>query len=391
MKKLITITLLLLMTTPCLRAQRKEISQARSYIKSGANLDKAVELMKGLLAKDSTNRHNPKIYTTWFDAVEKQYAAGNEKLYLKQQYDTAALFGYAREMFAIIARLDSVDTSQRKKYSEILNNYRPNLYYGGSFFVRKGQFDHGFDLFDCYIGTASHPMFDRFNYAQRDGRLAEAAYWATYCGYMMKSPERIMKFTDIAEGDSAKLKYTLRYRAEAYLQLNDMENYLITLKRGFEAYPEFRYFFPQLMDYYNERKDYENALQIANEALQTDSTNVLFLFAKSTVLLNMGRSDECIRVSERILHINDTLPLPHYNLGTALLNKAVELEKDIRKNKAQLTAIYREALPYMERFRALAPDQKKMWAPALYRIYLNLNMGKQFEEIDKIINTTNNL
>lgn len=374
------------MTMPCLRAQRKEISQARSYIKSGANLDKAVELMKGLLANDSTNRHNPKIYSTWFDAVEKQYAAGNEKLYLKQEYDTAALFGYAKDMFDILASLDSIDTAPRKKNSEILNNYRPNLYFGGSFFVRKGQYDRGYDLFDCYIGTASHPMFARFNYSQKDRRLAEAAYWATYCGYMMKSPEKVMKYTDLAEGDSAKLKYTLRYRAESYLQLNDIENYLATLKRGFKAYPEFRYFFPQLMDYYGERKDYENALATANEALQTDSTNVLFLFAKSTVLLNMGRYDECIRVSERIININDTLPMPYYNLGTSLLNKALELEKDIRKNKKELNAVYRQALPYMEKYRALAPDEKKKWAPALYRIYLNLNMGKQFEEIDKIIN-----
>ena len=62
------------------------------------------------------------------------------------------------------------------------------------------------------------------------------------------------------------------------------------------------------------------------------------------------------------------------------------MEKDIRKNKKQLAAIYREALPYMEEFRALAPDDKNKWAPALYRIYLNLNMGKQFDEIDKIIN-----
>lgn len=374
------------MTMPCLRAQRKEISQARAYIKSGVELDKAVELMKGLLAEDSTNRHNPKIYTTWFYAVERQYAAGNEKLYLKQEYDTAALFGHAKEMFDILAMLDSIDTTPRKKNSEILNNYRPNLYYGGSFFVRKGQYEKGYDLFDCYISTASHPMFARFNYAQKDGRLAEAAYWATYCGYMMKSPEKVMKYTDMAEGDTAKLKYTLRYRAEAYLQLDDNENYLATLRRGFKAYPEFRYFFPQLMDYYNERKDYDSALATANEALQTDSTNVLFLFAKSTVLLNMGRYDECVRVSERIININDTLSMPYYNLGTSLLNKALDLEKDIRKNKNRLTAVYKQALPYMERFRTLAPDDKEKWAPALYRIYLNLNMGKQFEEIDRIIN-----
>ena len=40
-KKLIAITLLILTIIPCLRAQRKEISQARSYIKSGKELAKA--------------------------------------------------------------------------------------------------------------------------------------------------------------------------------------------------------------------------------------------------------------------------------------------------------------------------------------------------------------
>lgn len=44
-----------------------------------------------------------------------------------------------------------------------------------------------------------------------------------------------------------------------------------------------------------------------------------------------------------------------------------------------------EARPYMEAYRKLAPDEKRKWAPALYRIYLNLNMGKQFEEIDKVM------
>jgi hypothetical protein len=39
----------------------------------------------------------------------------------------------------------------------------------------------------------------------------------------------------------------------------------------------------------------------------------------------------------------------------------------------------------MEQYRQLAPDQKGKWAPALYKIYLNLNMGRQFEEIDRLM------
>jgi hypothetical protein len=39
----------------------------------------------------------------------------------------------------------------------------------------------------------------------------------------------------------------------------------------------------------------------------------------------------------------------------------------------------------MEKYRELAPDESQRWAPALYRIYLNLNKGKQFEEIDRLM------
>ena len=39
----------------------------------------------------------------------------------------------------------------------------------------------------------------------------------------------------------------------------------------------------------------------------------------------------------------------------------------------------------MEAYRKLAPADKERWAPALYRIYLHLNMGKQFDEIDRLL------
>ena len=64
-------------------AQKKEISQAKEYVKKGTNLDTAEKLMTTLL-KDSANRKNEKIWNVLFDAVSKQYDQGNEKLYLKQ-------------------------------------------------------------------------------------------------------------------------------------------------------------------------------------------------------------------------------------------------------------------------------------------------------------------
>ena len=38
----------------------------------------------------------------------------------------------------------------------------------------------------------------------------------------------------------------------------------------------------------------------------------------------------------------------------------------------------------MEKYRTLVPEAKSKWLAPLYTIYLNLNMGKEFDEIDKI-------
>ena len=92
MKKLITVTLLLLTIIPCLRAQRKEISQARSYIKSGKDFAKAEQLLRGVMANDSASGRDPRVHALLLQSIEKQYAEGNEKLYLRQKYDTTTFF-----------------------------------------------------------------------------------------------------------------------------------------------------------------------------------------------------------------------------------------------------------------------------------------------------------
>ena len=66
----------------------------------------------------------------------------------------------------------------------------------------------------------------------------------------------------------------------------------------------------------------------------------------------------------------------------------MELDKNMQlsqKKRNKILDCYRNAMPYLERYRALAPEQKSKWALPLYTIYLNLNMGKQFDEIDKLL------
>lgn len=377
--------------------QKKTMTQVKDYIKSGKNLDKAEKLMTDLL-NDSSSRGNEKIWLLLFESQRKQYDQGNEKLYLKEKYDTTALFLVGKRMFDTLEGLDSLDRlpdargkvklKYRDRSAELLNIYRPNLFNGGVFFMKKHDFSRAYDFFDTYINSAVKPMFARYQYAERDKRLPEAAYWASYCGYKLEKPQLTLRHTYQALKDSVHLPYMLQYLSETYKLEKDTARYVQTLKDGFSKYPKFPFFFPRLIDYYSHIGAYDEAMKSCDEALQKDSVNTLFRYAKSSLLLTMGRYKQSFAISKALIAENDTLADAYLNAGLALFDQAVELDKKTQsgsKKYNQILELYRKAMPYLEKYRAMAPDQKDKWALPLYTIYLNLNMGKQFDEIDKLI------
>jgi hypothetical protein len=393
-----------LLTVLVCEAQRKEISQARTYIKSGKDKDlsSAEKLMTDLLAKNSANRQNPRIYALWYDAVMLQYEAANEKLYLKQKYDTVQFFSIIRKLYQIAESLDSLDARPDKKgrvrpdfredHARQLNLLRRNLYFGGTFQVRKGQYADAYSFFQTYIDADRQPLFTGYDYLKRDSLMVQAAYWATFCGYKLQQPDAVLRFHDLALRDSSKREFTLQYVSEAYRQQQNDSALVAVLRRGYDEFPEHPYFFPRLADFYSSRGEYDSVLKLTAQGLQVNPQNQLFLLAQSVAQLNAGYYDDCLKTSERLIAVNDTMPEAYFNIATVHLNRAltVESENEPRKNRARLVELYRDARPYMEAYRKLAPDDKKRWAPALYRIYLNLNMGKQFDEIDRVLRKLNN-
>ena len=378
-----------LMATLSVGAQRKQIGEARTYLKSGKNFDKAEKLMTDLL-KDSANRENKRIYEIWWQSVQKQYEQANEKFYMKKQQDTAQFFSIVRRLFTISFRLDSLDARPdkkgkvshdlRKDVARDMMGYRNNLFNGGAFYVRKGDFKKAFDYFETYINCRRQPLFTEYDFSQ-EPRMAEAAYWATYNGYRMEEPIMTLRYRDLALADTAKRSWTLQYVAESWKSLKDDSMYVATLWQGFNDYPMSNYFFPRLMDSYQNQP--EEALKVADQALEADSTSRLFLFAKSVVLLKLEKFAESLDYSNRVIKRYPDMAEAYYNAGTAYLN--IVLRMDPVRHKKLIKKMYQKAMPYMEKYRTLAPGGAEKWGPALYRIYFNLNMGKQFDEIDKIL------
>ena len=392
MKKYMIIAISCVMMSATMYAQRKQIGDAKTILKSGKNLEQAEKLMTDLL-KYSANQQNVRIYDIWLQAVEKQYLAINEKMYIKQKVDTAAFFNLAKRMFTVAERLDSIDAmpdkkgkvhpEYRKDNAAKLNTYRPNIYYGGAHHLKKGDFKTAYGFFEMYLDCDRQPLFTGYDYMYKDPKMGEVAYWATYCGYRLNDPVLVLRHAATAQRDEQKLEYTLQYMAEAWNQLEDDSMHIATLWQGFKKYPKSTYFFPRLMDVYNSRGNYQMADSVANEALAVDSLNELYLFAKSTVMLNMKKYADCLKYSEQLIAVNPEQADIYYTAGLACVNIAQRM--DSRKNKKQISKMYEKARPYMEKYRELAPNEVDKWAPVLYRIYFSLNMGKQFDEIDKLL------
>lgn len=391
------IIIILLMFPSMLMAQKKEISEARANIKKGTNLENAEKSMRTLL-KDSANQRNEKIWLTLFDAVKKQYEQLNEKLYLKQQSDTAKFFTHTLHMFDVLESLDSIDAmpnkkgvvvpTYRKTHAAYLNQYRTNLFGGGSYFVQKQNFAEAYKYFDAYLECAIQPLFADYFYSAKDKKMPEAAYWAVFCGYKLGKANLIDKYVNIAMQDSTRDAYILQYVAESYLLKNDTANYRKTLETGFAKYPDHIYYFPHLaICYAREGRDKE-VVEISKKALELNPNNTAALLAESTAFLNLGRYDDCVVVSDKIISLDATVPVAYLNAGLSYYDEAqplasLKIQKKADKNK--IADLYKRSLSYLEKYRQMAPDDSDSWAQPLYDIYLTLNMGKEFEEMEKYV------
>ena len=378
-------------------AQKKEISIAKEQVKAGSNLAQAQASMEKLL-KDSANHRNRKIWNVLYESVRKQYEQGNEKLYLKQAYDTASLFNLTRQLFCVAQMLDSVEMIPnakgkchfefRKQHADYLEKIRPNLYTGGLWFIRKQKFKDAYLQLDQYLHCANMPLFTQYSYQQSDKLMPTAAYWAVYCGYKLKDPKATFRHSYEALKDTTHYNYMLQYLAETYKLEKDTIRYVKSLKEGFAHAPMFPFFFPRLVEYYVERNELDSALVVVDKALSFAPENTTYLYTKSTILLNQGKNEESLAISEKLISRADSLPEIYYNAGIAYFNRAVLLDKQTqlsRKKHAEINELYRKALPYLEKYRELQPNEVSKWSLPLYTIYLNLNMGDKFDEIDKKI------
>lgn len=367
-------------------AQKKEIATARDQVKSGKNLEAAEKSMLKLL-DNPDNKHNEKIYRILNSSIQKQYEQLNEKIYLKQNVDSVAFFKTLQRAFNHAYRTDSIIPLERKNYEPFLQKYLPNLYAGGIYLLRKEKYADAYELLDTYIESRNHPIFANNIPEQRN--LNSAAYRALSCGYRLNDFAKIVKHKEQALSFIPGKSVTLKYLAETYQKSDSTySDYVKTLEAGFEDFPCEEYFFTRIISYNMNERKVEKSLEIADRAISKCPNNHIYRYTKASILLNMERYEDCIEAADSTIAISKDIADCYYIAGIANVYLAEGLQKKAMKNKTakqQMQAYYKAALPYFEEYRKREPNRKDKWGSPLYTIYLNLNKGKEFDEISKLL------
>lgn len=379
------------------------IKEAKEAIKKGSNLEQTeTKLLEAV--KIEKNIYKQLDYYYYAALLNRKINdIENEKLYLKQAYDTTKFFNSIFSIFRHISCYDSISDSlpsgrKMRKYKgkvcHILEPYQENLLNGGKFFFRKKDYSKAYDFFDCYLNASDQGFFAKKNKEDSDSVIFRISRWATSCAYKMNDPKKVLAHSKRALQDSVVRRFIYEYQAKAYLALGDTANWLSTLRDGLMHEPDYSYFFASLTDYLNANQRYGEALQLADTMLSFRPKNTFFWYAKSLVLLNLKRYEECIVAADSAIAYDSIYMYAYYNKGLAFCNLAVNMSdsaaariasEDYQLLRQKSIAYYAQALRPMEIVRVLAPKDTLRWAQPLYRIYLNLNMGPQFANMESIL------
>ena len=384
-------------------AQEKNVKEAKSIAgEVKPDFAKAEQLINEALTNPETKDNA----ATWDVAgyIQKRINEKEmENAYLRKPYDTLKVYNSVLNMYNYFVKCDELAQIPNEK-GKIKNKYRsansktilaerPNLINGGIQYFNQNE--EALKFFAAYVDAATLPMLEKENLLEKDTILPQVAYYATLAADRVGDKDAVMKYAQYALKDKENGQFAMQLLTDAYKAKGDTAKWVEKLQEGIVKFPENQYFFANLVDYYSSSNQNDKAMQFANDMLAKDPNNKLYLYVKAYLYHNMKDYEKAIEFYKKTLDVDPTYAEACSNLGLVYLLQAQDYadkaptdinDPNYATAQANIKKFYEEAKPYYEKARELKPDQKDLWLQGLYRVYYNLNMGPEFEAIEKLMN-----
>ena len=402
--KRVLFSMVLLMAVSFAFAQEKNVKEAKSIAgEVKPDFAKAEQLINEALTNPETKDNA----ATWDVAgyIQKRINEKEmENAYLRKPYDTLKVYNSVLNMYNYYVKCDELAQIPNEK-GKIKNKYRsansktilaerPNLINGGIQYFNLNKNEDALKYFAAYVDAATLPMMEKENLLEKDTILPQVAYYATLAADRVGDKDAVMKYAQYALKDKENGQFAMQLLTDAYKAKGDTAKWVEKLQEGIVKFPENQYFFANLVDYYSSSNQNDKAMQFADDMLAKDPNNKLYLYVKAYLYHNMKDYEKAIEFYKKTLDIAPAYAEACSNLGLVYLLQAQEYadkapadinDPNYATAQAEIKKFYEAAKPYYEKARELKPDQKDLWLQGLYRVYYNLNMGPEFEEIEKMM------
>ena len=402
--KRVLFSMVLLMAVSFAFAQEKNVKEAKSIAgEVKPDFAKAEQLINEALTNPETKDNA----ATWDVAgyIQKRINEKEmENAYLRKPYDTLKVYNSVLNMYNYYVKCNELAQIPNEK-GKIKNKYRsansktilaerPNLINGGIQYFNLNKNEDALKYFAAYVDAATLPMMEKENLLEKDTILPQVAYYATLAADRVGDKDAVMKYAQYALKDKENGQFAMQLLTDAYKAKGDTAKWVEKLQEGIVKFPENQYFFANLVDYYSSSNQNDKAMQFADDMLAKDPNNKLYLYVKAYLYHNMKDYEKAIEFYKKTLDIDPAYAEACSNLGLVYLLQAQEYadkapadinDPNYATAQAEIKKFYEAAKPYYEKARELKPDQKDLWLQGLYRVYYNLNMGPEFEEIEKMM------
>lgn len=401
MKRILSFLLVAIAVTSPVAAQ-KELKALRAFVKAKNTSEAMKEVAR--LEKDSICRFMPKLYELAAKAQIQINDVENEKVYLKKACDTAKLFESTRQIFYYIHKADSLERclmemqgkhhTRDKDKVKLLQRYHKNLVAGTRYFYARKNYKEAQRHLDMLLSLVDSPLCGVIRVDTLSEDYAVDAYMFTFSAFQNNDFSAVERYKTLLFNHPRYYPSTLEMYARVANASGKLEKFEEYLRKGAEEFPLQHYFFDELASIYVADERYSQAIVLADQQLSADSTSLRAMYLKAHALYKLEDEAPCIEVCKKLTaadtahHYVDA----NYYAGLFIMNKLQTIylptrigSKAFERAKNEMKNVCEEARPYLETYRKYSPSQHEKWAPLLYRVYLELNMGPEFEDVSRYV------
>lgn len=285
---------------------------------------------------------------------------------------------------------------------KMIRDMLPYYNYSAQFLYMNKNLDGAAEMFTKYIAMPDNPIFSKEqtdSIRKANARdYAQAANNVAMIRFDQKRWKDVLAVVDQVLADSAYMHDAYVMKMQALLQTKDTANWVLCAQNAVADLEDGASIAQSLLYYYVEKNQVKEAQDMAAKMVADNPDNKNAWYMKGCVDLNLVKDFETARADfQKTLAIDPNHYEANMNTGVTYVNEVIARRdkgefctdrtkvKEFNESIEKMRVFYKNALPFFEKARMLAPEKVREWGPALQNAYTNLEMKDKAEEVKALL------